>query len=1078
MDDKIKKYFQTGKWNFRKEQLDENIELTERYFVAHIKAFKYDKDLYNKLINGYLSQKQSFFFIEKHLTSFLFELNKEEFIRLIKFYKLFEAVFFQDLVSPIKDKISEFLSELEIINKENKETEYLKNEIEIELYDFDFFQLLFNLSVWNDYKYYFHNQPNSPIDPYNIQAISFVIQIFQKIIKNKNVDDIEPKKIQERFYTYLNYYADNYKKWLGFEALMSKAIDIARWKDLIDGYTYQNARLITVDEKDFSFIPASPEEEIIWKKNDEAQLCIERFYNNESKNYIPLKQRINPFVKQLNYSHNIEFYFNGIPNEIPFNNETLNPYHILLFMEGLSSFHSERYYDQVFEVIQENPTDNIFRIILKAIESQNIWHKPLMGALNITDLEYFINRIKGKIRFDIEIDNKQIEKAFDFLSYDLEKEEKEFFNILEQPFLKFKDKYYYFTTSVVANNLAYSIENRLLKYEQNIEYKENISKNFEKIIARIFQKNGFNTKVGVDLYKKKKNKKTDIDVLVWKDNEMLIVQAKKTYRRLTASTIEQYNPQLQKGADQIEVSIDFINSNKDKFLLDNNINIKPDELKIYGLVVSNTVEGNFKTYGNNFLKITAAELAIILEDKKNQIVDWQLEAFSLFLNSKEKAIERFRKTSPLTIRAAQIIKQDELKVKYNQLSYWGSKDKTISHLLKAIKGDYLWFDTLNNEIDLPPENASKDILKALHYFGQGKYTFELGDYTKALTIFEKAFKLNPKDKDIKMYYADCLAELGSKNKAIELYSEVIIDFPNYWFAYSNRAVTYQELQEWEKAYNDYVKSLELNPNNIQAFFIILDFHSELKYELPTLPNVEEIIRNVQETDDERIKNGLMMFLYKDISLLENKRKNHELSFDEFILLIEKYMEFCQSHNDFSKPLEIINVALTKHIANPQLLSYKAWIYKSQNNIQEAVSLCNSALLQNDKESELWRILAELNIEQKDIEKAKLNVEKAIELDENNHYAYYVLSQIYLIKNQLTEAINKLKKSLKTERTDWLIVFNKALYQTYLQDNDFDNAALYLRNAIELGDYNLVQEWEVLNLRKMKLDNDFNEIYYY
>lgn len=1084
---KINNYFKTGIWKIKRDELIENKQLTEDYFIAKISEYKSNTSLNQKLIKVYLGQSKNYFYIQDELTKFLFNLDQEEFIKLIKFHKLFDADFFSSLIEPVRtsQKVIQLEKEIKIIQKENKKAEKLKKEIEIDLYKYEFYQLLFNLAVWNDYKYIEqvrNNRQNSAINPFYIQSISFILQIKQRQINDNNqIEDIEPPKLQERFLVFLKHYANNFKKWLSFEALMSKVVDIISWQDSLEAYIYQNARLVIFEKDKYFIIPSSPEDEVIWKKNAEQQIYLERFYHNESKKYVPIQQRINPFTIPLNFPHKIEFFFNGIPEVISFNGKKINPYHILLFFEGLSAFHSSRYYEKLIEYSQENPKDNIFQIIIKAIESRNLWYKPMMGALNITDIDYFIDRIVGKIRFDIPISKEQIKNIFDFFTYDLENNEDEYFNILEQPFLKLKNKYFYFTTIIVANNPAYIIENRILKQKNEIRknYEEAISKNFENVISHIFSKNGFSAKVGVNIPETKNNKKTDIDILAWKDNELLIVQAKKTYRRLKVSEIENYNPQLEKGAEQIDTSVKYIKNNVEKFLKRNNINIDSQKLKIFGLIISNTVEGNLKKYGENGCrKITATELAIILEDRKNEIIDWKLEAFALFLNSKEKATDRYVETQPEIIRAAQIIKEKELKLKYNQLKYWNNKERSITNLIKAIDDNYLWKDILDIESDLPKRNATQEELKAYYLFFEGKHFFELKNYIKAKSIFEEAHKLNPKDKDIKMYYADSLAETGNKIDAINLYSEIIKDFPNYWLVYNNRATTYQEIKEWKNAYNDYCKVLEIDPTNVQVYLIILDMHQNLKFELPNFSNIEEIRRNIFTIQDERIQKSLLLFAYKDIVKIEKKWKGQKLTLDEILILIDKYMQLGQPIDDFSEALKTTEKALEGYPNNPKLISTKAWIYKSQNKLNKAIKFCEETLKKNDKESELWQVLGELYLEQNELGKAKENIKTAIKLDKDNSYAHYNLALIYERNNKINEAIKELKIALKTEIPDWKIVFYTHLYKIHKDINDIDNALHYMKKAIEFGNYNLVEDWEYLNLHKIQNDLKFNDIYYF
>lgn len=1073
MSDKIKnkidKFFREAKWKINEKDMQAEASLAKELFEENIKKYSSEPSKDKKLIKAYLSQSRNRFYNDDELTVFLYQLAPDEFTAQLKFNKSFEHGYFEELINPLRDKIEDFLREIEIIKTEQEKSNNLKNEIERELSSFDLYELLFKLAVWNDEAYFTFGLKNAPLNPAYVQALSLLINIFQPKIINQADEIIKADKMQERFYAFLKYYANHYEKWAKFKGLMSKALDVVKWDTAYETYCFQNARLIRPENKDFYILPKGIDDELSWQKSGEIQEYLERFYRNEA----PLGLKSNPF-----YARKTEMKFNGIPDEIPFTETNLDVSHVLWFFESLSAFHSSRYYERVESLTGENPDDNIFQIILKATEEQNLLYKPLMGAINFTDSDYLIKRISRKTSFEIQDKQAELRTIIDMLSYDLKGEKDDWFNLLEQPFLKINGTYIYFSTLAVVNNPAFYFENRLLKQKERKHYEQIISKNFESLIADIFKKNNFETLTGIEIPESPHNKKTEIDVLAVKNDELLVIQAKKTYRRITVSAAEHFNPQLEKAAEQTEDSLQYIKHYTESFLEKHDIQIKPENLKLYGLIVSNTTEGSFKRYGNNYCKITPAELAIILEDKKTHIIDWKYEAYSLYLNSPQKAKELYPRAEKEILRAALIISEEKLKEKYDSIAYWHDKDKNISNLLKAVEEEYLWHDILTKQIDFPDKDASREELHAYKLFWAGKRYFDAKNYTAAVNIFEEAVRLNPDDKDTLMHYADSLAEIGEKQKAIDVYTKLTEKHPNCWLVYNNRAASYLDMKEWESAYADFIRSYELNQSNIQALINILYLSQRLKYEFPELPESKEFIRLLEETEDEKAKEALTALSMQNVVKLESKKKNGNLRLKETLELINGYMPIAQAMNDFSEPLNVVSDALRKHPGNAKLLLYKSWIYKAQGKIKESQMLCKKSIARNKNDSEAWRILGELFLIQDDLPKAQEHVEKALKINNNDYYAHYLLGLIFANQKQTDKAVDSITTALNTDNPKWIIEFSETLSKICEAADDTENAMKFLTKAIEHGRHEHIAKWEKMFSNKIKTTNEFESVYYY
>jgi tetratricopeptide (TPR) repeat protein len=109
------------------------------------------------------------------------------------------------------------------------------------------------------------------------------------------------------------------------------------------------------------------------------------------------------------------------------------------------------------------------------------------------------------------------------------------------------------------------------------------------------------------------------------------------------------------------------------------------------------------------------------------------------------------------------------------------------------------------------------------YIDRGNVYIKSGNFKQAVSDFEKAIKISPD----KPYFADTYYNLGfiyykqgNFTQAAANYSKVIVINPKDTEAYNNRAVSYFQLKEYDKAWGDVDKAEELgaavNPQLISA----------------------------------------------------------------------------------------------------------------------------------------------------------------------------------------------------------------------------------------------------------------------
>lgn len=96
------------------------------------------------------------------------------------------------------------------------------------------------------------------------------------------------------------------------------------------------------------------------------------------------------------------------------------------------------------------------------------------------------------------------------------------------------------------------------------------------------------------------------------------------------------------------------------------------------------------------------------------------------------------------------------------------------------------------------------------------------DLCKQLT---KKFKGNPLLKGVYVQYGSSLDNLQKPDDAIKAYNEGLKQFPNYFLLNFNKAITYMQMNETEKAYDCYQEALKANPLHASSYLRVGDLLS-------------------------------------------------------------------------------------------------------------------------------------------------------------------------------------------------------------------------------------------------------------
>jgi tetratricopeptide (TPR) repeat protein len=129
------------------------------------------------------------------------------------------------------------------------------------------------------------------------------------------------------------------------------------------------------------------------------------------------------------------------------------------------------------------------------------------------------------------------------------------------------------------------------------------------------------------------------------------------------------------------------------------------------------------------------------------------------------------------------------------------------------------------------------------------------DFYKANKFYAQACKLAPNFPDFKNKYASTLLSMNSTNQALDLFQELIKEFPNYAPAYSNLGYLYLTQNRFDLASVYFEKALQLDPDYELA---LLNKASVLMYQNHE-KEAKEVLKHIiaKNPNQQRAKQALM-----------------------------------------------------------------------------------------------------------------------------------------------------------------------------------------------------------------------------
>ena len=291
-------------------------------------------------------------------------------------------------------------------------------------------------------------------------------------------------------------------------------------------------------------------------------------------------------------------------------------------------------------------------------------------------------------------------------------------------------------------------------------------------------------------------------------------------------------------------------------------------------------------------------------------------------------------------------------------------------------------------------------------------------FTEALQLLDVLEKEEPKAPRTYYFKGLCFIGTGNYDQAKTSVGKAVEINPGYFKARMLLSDIYLHEQSFDPAQKEASAALELNPNDYQSRIIRANAAIGLR-------KFEDAEKDYQKLIEIAPENPMA---YYQLGLLKSALKEYDSSMG--------YLKAAYGKNN--KLIDVFLQIVRNHV--------------SKKEYETAHELCeNQIKLYKDQEpliAVVYNIQSGIYLAQKNIEKAKDTLSKAIETNPDYLPPYETLAKLFLAENNKEKAIEQYKIIL--EKNSKLPVPYMMIGTIYDSDKDYEKAADYYRKALEIN----------------------------
>jgi len=350
---------------------------------------------------------------------------------------------------------------------------------------------------------------------------------------------------------------------------------------------------------------------------------------------------------------------------------------------------------------------------------------------------------------------------------------------------------------------------------------------------------------------------------------------------------------------------------------------------------------------------------------------------------------------------------------------------------------------------------------------QGVQSFNRGEYTQAIDLYQRALDINDRDPVILFNMANALFSLGNYDRCIEYADKACAIDPRKSEAYNLAGRSYQNKNDFDNAIATYQKALEMAPHS--------DTYNNLANCYYLLCQYEPAVANFEKAVEMEPGNALYQDNLKIAS--EARRKYSGLSIDKIKDATAIAQQASEAFGKLEYPLAIELFTKTLKITPGDFSIYNniGTCYFNQKQFHEAIDYYQKGSDLDPANSSSDFLIGNTYLELGNYHKAISHYQKAIENDPNNAKAIGSLGFCYYQSNDFHKAITYYQNAVELDATD----ANHFNYLGFCHHklNNYEKAVEYFQKAVELDPVNTTykENLRVAMEERIKFDEIFTEL---